>query len=102
MKIAVIGDYGSEQYQLLLDRVRILKSDEEVLDLSRHRKGNWNKMLEARFEDIKNAHQVVISDDWEVHFDARRDITHAQSLNKQCFIEHGGQFLPFPQYARRV
>jgi hypothetical protein len=102
MKIAVIGGYQSPQYKELLQRVAILKSDEEVMDLSRHQKGSWNKMLEARFEDIKNAHQVVIGDDWEDHFDAKRDITHAQSLDKQCFIEHGGQFLPFPQYARKI
>jgi len=102
MKIAVIGDYQSPEYTELLQRVRIIKSDEEVLDLSRHQKSSWNKMKESRFADIKNAHQVVISDNWHDHLDAKRDITHAQSLNKECFIEHGGQFLPFPEYARKL
>ena len=102
MKIAVIGDYQSPEYQILLQRVRIIKSDEEVLDLSRHQKSSWNKMLEYRFADIKSAHQIVISDDWHDHLEAKRDITHAQCLNKECFIEHGGQFLPFPEYARKL
>jgi hypothetical protein len=102
MKIAVIGDYQSPEYKELFQRVTILKPDEEVLDLSRHQKGSWNKLLENRFADIKNAHQIVISDNWHDHLEAKRDITHAQSLNKECFIEHGGQFLPFPEYARKI
>ncbi len=102
MKIAVIGDYESPEYKELLQRVKILKPDEQVLDLSRHQKSSWSKMLESRFADIRNAQQVVISDDWESHFDAKRDITQAQSLNKECFIDQGGRFLPFPEYARRL
>ena len=102
MKVAVIGDYESPEYQVLLQRVRIIKADEEVLDLSRHQKSSWNKMKEYRFADIKNAHQIVISDDWHDHLEAKRDITLAQSLNKECFIEHIGQFLPFPEYARKI
>lgn len=101
MKIAVIGDCESPAYKELLQRIRILMPEEEVLDLSRHQKSSWTRMLENRFADIKNAHQVVISDDWDVHFDAKRDITHAQSLNKECFIDCKGQFLPFPEYAIR-
>lgn len=101
MKVAVIGDYESPAYKELLQRVRILMPDEEVLDLSRHQKTSWNRRLENRFADIKNALQVIISDDWDDHFDAKRDITHAQSLKKDCFIDRNGQFLPFPEYARR-
>jgi hypothetical protein len=102
MKVAVIGDYESPEYQVWLQRVRILKSDEEVLDLSRYQKSSGNKMKEYRFADIKSAHQIVISDDGHDHLEAKRDITHAQWLNKECFIEHGGQFLPFPEYARKL
>ena len=54
MKVAVIGDYESPEYKELLQRVKILKPEEEVLDLSRHQKSSWNKMLESRFSDIKN------------------------------------------------
>lgn len=102
MKVAVIGDYESQEYKELLQRVRILKPEEEVLDLSRHQKSSWNKKLESRFSDIKNAHQIVISDDWHDHLEAKRDITHAQSLNKECFIDQNGQFLPFPEFARKI
>lgn len=99
MKVAVIGDYQSPEYKELLQRVKILKPEEEVLDLSRHQKSSWSKMLEARFADINSSYQVIISDDWDSHFDTKRDITHAQSLGKECFIDRGGQFLLFPQYA---
>ena len=102
MKIAVIGDYESQEYKQLLERVKILKCEEDVIDLSRHLRLVWHKKNEARFADIKNAHQIVICGDWDNYIDAKRDITYAQTLNKECFVEYGGQFLPFPQYARRL
>jgi hypothetical protein len=102
MKIAVIGEYESPAYKDLLLRVKIIKPEEEVLDLSRHHNSCWSKMLESRFGDIRNAHLVVISVDWHNHFDAKRDITYAQSLNKECFIDFHGQFLPFPEFAQKL
>ena len=101
MNIAVIGDYESPAYKDMLLRVKILNPEEDVLDLSRHKTGGWKKMLEARFADIANAHRIAISHDWHTHLDAKHDITHAQSLNKECFIERDGQFLPFPEYSER-
>jgi hypothetical protein len=101
MRIAVIGDYQSPEYKELLKRIKILKPDEQVLDLSGHQKSSRTKMPEARLVDIKNAHQIVISGDWDNHPDAKSDITHAQSLGKECFIDRDGQFLPFPEYAGR-
>ena len=101
MKIAVIGDYESSTYKDIVQRVKILNPEEDVLDLSKHKTGGWKKMLESRFKDIGNAQQIAISHDWHNHLDAKRDITHAQSLNKECFIERDGQFRPFPEYAER-
>ncbi len=102
MKIAVIGDYESRAYKDLLQRVKIIKPEEDVIDLSRHQNGSWSKMMESRFGDIRSALLVVISDDWHNHLDAKRDITYAQSLNKECFINHHGQFLPFPEFAQKL
>ena len=96
--IAVIGDYESPKYKTLLQDVKRLKPEEEVLDLSRH-KGSWSNQLDKRFTDISNADCVVISADWHKHFDAKRDITHAQSKHKDCFVEREGQFLPFPEHS---
>ena len=102
MNIAVIGDYGSPQYHDLLMKVKIMQPDEHILDLSRHKNGDWSKLLHARFTDISNAHQVIICSDWHNHFDAKRDITHAQSLHKEIFIESDGKFFSFPGYAERI
>ena len=101
MRIAVIGDYQSPEYRELLRRIRILKSEEQVLDLSVHQKSSTTRMSEARLVDIKNAHQIVISGDWDNHPNAKSDIAHAQSLGKECFIDRDGQILPFPEYAGR-
>ena len=101
MNIAVIGDYESPTYIDMVQRVKILNPEEVVSDLSRHKTGGWKKMLESRFTDIVNSHRIVISHDWNDHLDAKRDITHAQLLNKECFIERDGQFRPFPEYAER-
>lgn len=104
MLIAVIGDYLSPEYQVLLEKVKSVKQDEAILDLSRHQKGSWNNMLKARFADIASAHEVIIGTDWHNDIDAKRDITHAQSLHKDCFVylRSEGVFRPFPEYAERV
>jgi len=102
MIIAVIGEYDSPNYQELLQRVKIAKPEEHVLDLSRHQSVNWKKMLDGRFADIGIAHQVVICSDWRIHFDAKRDITQAQLLNKEIFIDREGQFLQFPEHAHMI
>lgn len=95
MNIAVIGDYGSPEYRDLLIKVAIMQPEEKIFDLSVHNKGTWKEMLQARLVDIGNAHMVIICDDWHSHFDAKRDITHAQSLRKELFIECDGKFIPF-------
>jgi hypothetical protein len=101
MNIAVIGDYKSPKYLDLLMKVKIMQPDEQVFDLSRHKDGDWSKLLSERFSDISNAHRVFISSDWCNHFDAKRDITYAQSLHKECFIECDGKFLPLEQFMSR-
>ncbi len=100
MRIAVIGDYESEKYHELLQRVQIIFQGEYVLDLSRYT-GDWKKKADARLEAISSAHEVIICSDWMYYTDAKVDITRAQSLKKECFIDIEGKFLPFPEYARR-
>lgn len=102
MDIAVIGDYDSPEYRDLLMKVKIMQPDENIIDLSRHKGGDWSKLLNARFTDIGNAHRVIICSNWRNLFDAKRDITHAQSLHKECFIECDGKFLPLEQCASRI
>lgn len=101
MIIAVIGDYDIQQYQDLLQRVRTAYPEDQVLDLSRHNK-SWKKNLEARFEDICIAHLVIIGFGWRYKIDAKRDVTHAQYLGRECFIDREGRFLSFPQYATEI
>lgn len=102
MIIAVIGDYGSQEYSELVGRIRMVKPEEIVIDLSKHNSGSWIKDMRSRFRDIGNSHQLVISRHWQDYLEAKRDITHALSLHKECFIERDGQFLPFPQYAEKI
>jgi hypothetical protein len=102
MIIVVIGNYVSPEYHDLLMKVKIMQPEEQVMDLSRHKNSDWSKQLQARFTDIGNAHMVIISSDWRLHFDAKRDITHAQSLHKECFVECDGRFLPLDQCISRI
>jgi len=102
MRIAVIGDYESPEYKELLQLVKIIFPEEVVLDLSRYQNGDWKKRSNARYVDIESAHQVMISNDWVDHFDAKSDITNAQKLSKEIFIEFNGRFLPFPQNKIRI
>lgn len=102
MNIAVIGDYQSPQYNNLLQKIRMARPEEQILDLSSHQTGSWKKMCNARFEDIFRSHQVIIGNGWRTNIDARRDITYAQELKKECLIEIDGTFRPFPEYAREI
>ncbi len=102
MNIAVIGDYQSPQYKNQLQRLEMALPEEHILDLSSHRTGSWKKMCDARFEDIFRSHKVIIGNGWRTNIDARRDITYAQSLKKECLIEIEGVYRPFPEYAREI
>ncbi len=102
MIVVVIGDYESPEYLDLLQRVKILQPEESVLDLSLHHFPTWKQSMDARFADIESAHRVIICNDWRKHFDVKRDITQAQLLNKEIFIERDGQFLPFPEHAHQI
>jgi hypothetical protein len=100
MLIAVIGDYLSPNYKTLLENVKRLKPDEQILDLSRHHHVTWKREKDERYKDIENADEVVIGADWPRHFDAKLDITYAQSKYKDCYVEYEGRFLPFPDGVR--
>ncbi len=103
MVIAVIGDYGSPEYEKFLKKVKQAKPDEDILDLSRHPGYNWSKNLKARFEDICSSHLVVISNDYRNSLESRRDVTYAQERKRECMIyTSNGEFRPFPEYAERV
>ena len=102
MRISVIGDYSLPEYKELLQIVKMAKPEEKVIDLSRHQSLSWDKMRKSRFEDITGSHLVVIGADFRNSVEARRDITHAQNLSKECKIYREGQFLPFPQYAQKI
>ena len=102
MVISVIGDYDSPEYKELLQKVKMAKPEEKVMDLSRHQSLSWDRMRKSRFEDITNSHLVVIGSDFRNSVEARRDITHAQNISKDCKIYRDGQFLPFPEYADRI
>jgi hypothetical protein len=101
MIIAVIGDYESPKYKDLLLKIKVLQPEETIIDLSRHRNGDWGKLKHARFTDISNADTVVAGSDWQDHFESRHDIHHAQSLHKDLLIECDGKFFPLSQSVTR-
>jgi hypothetical protein len=96
MEISVIGDYESQNYQDLLQTVAAYKPEEKVLDLSRHKKGDWGKRQLKRANDITESHLVVLAWDWSDHFDCRHDVRWAQDLKKEMMVECAGRYLPFP------
>ena len=100
MKLAVIGDYESPSYLELLERVKIIFQGETVLDLSAF-PGSWKQKSDARIDTIGRSHMVIISQDWSVLTDAKKDITCAQALKIECYVDVDGKFLPFPEYAKR-
>ena len=100
MKLAVIGDYESPSYQELLERVKIIFQGETIIDLSAC-KGSWKQKSDDRIDLIGLSHRVIICKEWDVLTDVKKDITAAQALGKECLIDIGGQFLPFPEYAKR-
>jgi hypothetical protein len=102
IKIAVIGDYESPFYHDFVARIKMVKPEEDVLDLSKHKSGSWKKILDARFEDIFSSHLVVIAANFRTSLNARRDITYAQQIGRECLIENDGRLLPFPEYAREI
>ena len=103
MIVAVIGDYGSPQYESFLLKVKLAMPEEQVSDLSRHPGHVWAKKLKARFDDISESHRVVIHPAYKESLDARRDVTYAMERGRECFIfTSDEQFRPFPEYAERI
>jgi hypothetical protein len=101
MNVAVIGDYESQEYGILLEKVRISFPEERVIDLSRHKSNNWKKRDDDRIADIKDAHLVIICREWYDHIDVRHDISEAQKLKKEIAMEYNGGFIPFVNQGKR-
>lgn len=102
MNISAIGDYSSPNYQDFLKKVKMVKPEETILDLSRHPGYNWGKKCQARFDDISSSHLVVIHPDYKNNLDSRRDVTYAMDKKKECMIYVDGVFRPFSEYAPSV
>ena len=102
MNIALIGDYASPNYQEFLKKIKMVKPEEIILDLSRHPGYNWGKKLKARFEDISASHMVIIHPDYRDSIDSRRDVTYAMDKKRECMIYVDGVFRPFAEYAPTI
>jgi hypothetical protein len=98
MNIAVIGDYDSSFYPVFLEIVKASRSEEHVLDLSKHRSNNTNKYRNDRQNEINSCHQVVIASDWRQSIEARKDITVSMTANKEMFAYVNNQFIPWEIY----
>jgi len=96
MNIAVIGDYESPDYQVLIGKVKNIFPQEKVYDLSRHLGNNWKKKDDARIGDISDSHLVIICNRWQEYIDARHDLSEAQKLHKDISLEISDSFIPFP------
>jgi hypothetical protein len=99
MNIAVIGNYVLPDYQKFLNKISGVKPDDKVTDLSRHRSGSWDNMKKKRQEDIADSHMVVIGAGWKTSVDAMVDLTYAQKLRKEIYLEVDGQILLYPDCA---
>ena len=96
MKIAVIGDYSSAQYQTLHQIVKMHFPGDTVLDLSVHQNANYKKREKARQVEIQESHLFVFDSKWDDSVEIRQDITFAQQSGKDGYLYSAGQFLSFP------
>lgn len=102
MIVSLIADYESADYRLLLNKLRMLFENEHVLDLSRHKGNDWKKRDNARIDDIRNSHVVVVSSDWQEHADVRHDLDQAQKLKKEVHVYVNDKLIPFSNYSMRI
>lgn len=101
MKIAVIGDYTSPGYKVLFGKAKLWFMDDETLDLSRHDGNNWKLNDEKRIADIKEAHLIIVCNDWKERVDVLHDLTAAMSLNKEIMMDCKEGFISFEYLSRR-
>ena len=102
MNIAVIGDYESPFYPEFLKKIRLVKPEDTILDLTRHQGNNWGKKLAARWEDISSSYLVIVHPDYEKSLDSRRDLTYAMDRKRECLIYVDGVFRPFAEHVRSI
>ena len=102
MNISVIGNYESESFRVLLERVRCFFPDDAILDLSRHKGNDWKKMDQNRISDISNSSMVVVCQNWKDHADVIHDLSEAQKHKKDIFIEYEDRFVPLTQQTARA
>ena len=96
MKIAVIGDYNSPQYKILLQIVKMHFPGDNVLDLSVYQNADYKKREKARQVEIQGSHLFVFDSKWDDSVEIRQDITFAQQSGKDGYLYSAGQFLSFP------
>ena len=96
IKIAVIGDYRSQEYKRLVELTRISNASERVVDLSQYTGAAVLTNKKNRQFDIKESHKVVIAPTWMNNVDSRSDVHFAQLNGKECLIYQDGRFIPFP------
>jgi len=97
MKVAVIGDYESTEYKELLKFVTLNMPEEKIIDLSRHQSKKWERLIEKRLQDITDAHQVVVCEQWREDrlIDVKVDLGNALELNKDILQKKGEKLIPF-------
>ena len=96
MRIAVIGDYNSPQYQTLRQIVRVYFPGDTIIDLSVHQSADYKKREKARHVEIKTSHIFVFDSMWDESVEIRQDITYAQQEGKDGYLYKAGQLLRFP------
>ena len=96
MKIAVIGDYNSPQYQTLLQIVKMHFPGDTIVDLSVHQNADYKKREKARQVEIKASHLFIFDSKWDESVEIRQDITFAQQSGKDSYFYSAGKFLSFP------
>ena len=102
MNIAVLANYKSLDYQILLLKVKSLFPEDLVLDLSRHTGNDWKKSDQNRISDISNSSLVIVCQNWQAHVDVIHDLTEAQKRKKDIYIEFDGRFVPLTHQTARV
>ena len=102
MNIAVLANYKSLDYQILLVKVKSLFPEDIVLDLSRHTGNDWKKSDQNRITDISDSCLVIVCQNWQAYPDVIHDLTEAQKHKKDVFIELEGRFVPLTQQTARA
>lgn len=101
MKVAIVGEYGTPEYERNLAIVKLLMPEEQLVDIGKLSAKNWHKHIEKRTEAMDGCVMVInICENWkeEKHHDLQIDLSIADSqLHKDMKQLRDGRLVPFAE-----